>query len=92
MLILNTCLFYLHWCGGVLTDTQKKKKKTQDFFLCRFEYELIKAKRCIYASLNWVMVGSGNSLAPGGTKPLPEPMLTYEQASMKLSSKFKHYD
>ena len=24
----------------------------------------------------WVNIGSGNGLLPGGTKPLPEPMLT----------------
>ena len=24
---------------------------------------------------NWVNIGSGNGLLPGGTKPLPEPML-----------------
>ena len=25
----------------------------------------------------WVSIGSGNGLLPDGTKPLPEPMLTY---------------
>ena len=25
----------------------------------------------------WVSIGAGNGLLPGGTKPLPEPMLTY---------------
>ena len=25
----------------------------------------------------WVNIGSGNGLMPDGTKPLPEPMLTY---------------
>ena len=25
----------------------------------------------------WVNIGSGNGLLPDGTKPLPEPMLTY---------------
>ena len=25
----------------------------------------------------WVNIGSGNGLLPHGTKPLPEPMLTY---------------
>ena len=28
---------------------------------------------------NWVNIGSGNGLMPDGTKPLPEPMLTYHQ-------------
>ena len=28
---------------------------------------------------NWVNIGSGNGLLPDGTKPLPEPMLTYHQ-------------
>ena len=28
---------------------------------------------------NWVNIGSGNGLLPDGTKPLPEPMLTYGQ-------------
>ena len=27
----------------------------------------------------WVNIGSGNGLLPGGTKPLPEPMLTNHQ-------------
>ena len=27
----------------------------------------------------WVNSGSGNGLLPDGTKPLPEPMLTYHQ-------------
>ena len=27
----------------------------------------------------WVNIGSGNDLLPNGTKPLPEPMLTYHQ-------------
>ena len=26
----------------------------------------------------WVNIGSGNGLLPDGTKPLPEPMLTYQ--------------
>ena len=29
----------------------------------------------------WVNIGSGNGLLPDGTKPLPEPMLTYLQIS-----------
>ena len=29
----------------------------------------------------WVNIGSGNDLLPDGTKPLPEPMLTYHQWS-----------
>ena len=27
----------------------------------------------------WVNIGSGNGLLPDGTKPLPEPMLTYHK-------------
>ena len=27
----------------------------------------------------WVTIGSGNGLLPDGTKPSPEPMLTYHQ-------------
>ena len=27
----------------------------------------------------WVNIASGNGLLPDGTKPLPEPMLTYHQ-------------
>ena len=27
----------------------------------------------------WVNIGSGNGLLRNGTKPLPEPMLTYHQ-------------
>ena len=29
----------------------------------------------------WVNIGSGNGLLPDGTKPLPEPMLTYRLVS-----------
>ena len=30
-----------------------------------------------YGDIIWVNIGSGNGLLPEGTKPLPEPMLTY---------------
>ena len=30
---------------------------------------------------SWVNLGSGNGLLPDGTKPLPEPMLTYHQST-----------
>ena len=30
----------------------------------------------------WVDIGSGNGLLPDGTKPLPEPMLTYHQKGL----------
>ena len=30
----------------------------------------------------WVSIGPGNGLLPDGTKPLPEPMLTYHQWSL----------
>ena len=33
----------------------------------------------IMASRVFVKIGSGNGLMPNGTKPLPEPMLTYHQ-------------
>ena len=29
------------------------------------------------ATQTWVNIASGNGLLPDGTKPLPEPMLTY---------------
>ena len=32
------------------------------------------------AIYNWVNIGSGNGLLPGGTKPLPEPVLIYHQS------------
>ena len=32
-----------------------------------------------YATEIWVNIGSGNGLLPDGTKPLPEPILTYHQ-------------
>ena len=37
------------------------------------------AKWCHMVTLIWVNIGSGNGLLPDGTKPLPEPMLTYHQ-------------
>ena len=33
---------------------------------------------------NWVNIGSRNGLVPDGTKPLPEPMLTYQMCSVAL--------
>ena len=32
-----------------------------------------------YGDMNLGQIGSGNGLVPDGTKPLPEPMLTYHQ-------------
>ena len=32
-----------------------------------------------YGANIWVNIGSGNGLLLDGTKPLPEPMLTYHQ-------------
>ena len=38
----------------------------------------------------WVNIGWGNGLLPDGTKPLPEPMLTYRQISpMTLRALYK---
>ena len=33
----------------------------------------------LYGNVELVNIGSSNGLVPGGTKPLPEPMLTYHQ-------------
>ena len=44
-----------------------------------FINQLIVAWRHHKATRNWVNIGSGNGLLPDGTKPLPEPMLTYHQ-------------
>ena len=30
-----------------------------------------------YGNIYWVNIGTGNDLLPDGTKPLPDPMLTY---------------
>ena len=35
-----------------------------------------------YGDIIWVNIGSGNGLLPDGTKPLPEPMLTYHQSGL----------
>ena len=35
--------------------------------------------KLIMATEIWINIGSGNGLLPDGTKPLPEPMLTYQQ-------------
>ena len=56
---------------------------TVSFFCCSFRW--IKMKffllRSSYAIRwqEWVNVGSDNSLLPAGTKPLPEPMLAWNQ-------------
>ena len=38
----------------------------------------------------WVNIGSGNGLLPDGTKPLPEPMLTYEFVALASSNEQFH--
>ena len=35
---------------------------------------------------NWVNIGSGNGVLPDGTKPLAEPMLTYQQYGLEWLS------
>ena len=42
------------------------------------------------ASWKFVNIGSGNGFVPYGTKPLPEPMLTYFQLNIEelISDKF----
>ena len=39
------------------------------------------------ATENWVDIGSGNGLLPAGTKPLPEPTLTYHEFDALASSR-----
>ena len=41
--------------------------------------QLIVAYWCHMVTQIWVNIGSGNGLLPDGSKPLPEPMLTYHQ-------------
>ena len=38
----------------------------------------------------WANIGSGNGLLADGTKPLPEPMLTYEGSFTRDTSAFDH--
>ena len=38
------------------------------------------------ASQNFVNMGSGNGLVPNGTKPLPEPMLTFANNILRNTS------
>ena len=37
-------------------------------------------------TLIWVNFGSGNGLLPDGTKPLPEPMLTFRHFHLRAMS------
>ena len=48
----------------------------------------------MYTWVDWVITGSDNGLLPDGTKPLPEPMVTYCQLDPKEPTKvqFKHFD
>ena len=39
-----------------------------------------------YGDIIWINTGSSNGLVPDGTKPLPEPMLTYQQWGSVVSS------
>ena len=50
-------------------------RNTSYWHLC-LNLELITYLCCLYASVNWVIIGSGNGLLSDGTKPLPEPTLT----------------
>ena len=38
----------------------------------------------------WVNMGSGNSLLPDGTRPLPAPVLTYRQQILLLLTGLYH--
>ena len=38
---------------------------------------------CHMVTWNWVNIGSGNGVLPDGTKPLPQPMLTYHVTHLK---------
>ena len=56
-----------------------------NYFLFRTCIDIIRkmgtiSTRSQYVTLIWVNIGSGNGLLPDGTKPLPEPMLTYHQS------------
>ena len=44
-----------------------------------YEIVICRAKNHNCPKEIWVNIGSGNGLVPDGTKPLPEPMLTYHQ-------------
>ena len=53
---------------------------------------LIKSKRCIYASMNQLTIGSGNDMAPADAKPIPKQMsycqlYNEKQTTVELESK-----
>ena len=39
------------------------------------------------ATYSWVNIGSSNDLLHDGTKPLPEPMLTYQYQNQRMSER-----
>ena len=65
---------------------QNKHEKKMSFFFCSNEKkkvgygENMSLTHCgLMTPEVWVNTGSGNGLLPDGTKPFPEPMLTYHQ-------------
>ena len=65
-------------CGNCSTDQRPGNDRSSSAYTV-INSKLIVAYWCHMAPEILVNIGSGNGLLPDGTKPLPEPMLTYHQ-------------
>ena len=63
---------------GIVVTLQNKES---NFIECNFfviTVMIISLKLTQYGLEIWVNIGLSNALLPNGTRPLPEPMLTYD--------------
>ena len=69
-------------------NDQQKSLRCNKCFFVNHVWNPLKLNLVWLVGLNlvwiWVNIGSGNGLVPGGTKPLPEPMLT-DWSSVRFS-------
>ena len=65
------------------------------YFVCVY-WHIVDGRR-IYASINRIIIGSGNGFSQFGAKPLPQPMLIYcqsnpyEQTLVRFESKYNNF-
>ena len=74
----NNSECYVLFHDFVLTDIWKTSKNYQENHLVEQNINLLWPSNAIWWQI-WINIGSGDGLLPDGTKPLPEPMLTYHQ-------------
>ena len=71
---------YINLCNKYLEpnqDTELNFKIRKSAWIKDLKINSLRPSGVIWRQI-WVNIGSGNGLLPDGTKPLPEPMLTYQ--------------